>query len=184
MIRRNTAQAARRLFMVASVLAIALIYSSKAAGSLTQSELDAQRALWASHNVSDYDFIMQRQCLCIGDIVRPGVVAVRSDAILSVTDEETLAPLDPQYFFTINGLFDRLQHGLDVDADDIVVSFHSPLGYPTFMRIDYDAIVADEEDIFTARDLAVVPEPGSALLGLLAAVAIRCCHRGWRKHLR
>jgi hypothetical protein len=184
MIPINVVDRRRTLFMVACLFVLAIFHSSMAAASLTQSELDAQRAVWSSHNITDYDFIMQRQCLCTDDVVRPGIVAVRGDAILAVTDEETLAPLDPQYFFTIDGLFDLLQHGVDLNADDITANFHAQLGYPSFMRIDYDLGIADEEDIILARDLTIVPEPGFTLYGLLAAAAIGWFHRHWRRPQR
>jgi hypothetical protein len=99
---------------------------------------------------------MQRSCFCQLEYIRPGLVQVRSDAITAVTDAETLQPLDPQFFLTVDGLFDELQRAIDLPAFDIQAQFDSTLGYPTNFGIDFIQGVADDEIFYTARDLHIL----------------------------
>ena len=103
---------------------------------------------------------MQRSCFCHWDYIRPGIVEVRSNAITAVTDAETLEPLDPQFFLTIDGLFDELQRAIDYPAFEIQAQFDKTFGYPTEFSIDYIEDVADDGMSYMARDLRIVPQPG------------------------
>jgi hypothetical protein len=153
--------------------------------ALTQSELDAGRELWASQELVDYDYRMQRTCTCIGDATRPGIVAVRGDEILSVTDASSFVFLDPRYFLTVDELFDLLQDALDVDAFHVTADFDAVLGYPRSLFIDYDQFIADEEAIYQAEGLVPAPEPtAAALAALLALAALRVPRQARRPAIR
>jgi hypothetical protein len=128
--------------------------------ALTQHELDASRSFWDVNGLNDYDYVLQRTCFCISEARRPGLVQVRMGAIATVTDAETLQPLDPLFFRTVDQLFDELQNAIDNSADDIQAEFDNTIGYPTSIRIDFDLFIADEELIYSARDLHVVEKLG------------------------
>jgi hypothetical protein len=137
-----------------------------AALALEQSELDANRALWDSHNITSYDYQAQRDCFCTPEAVRPAIVSVRMDAITSVVDAQTLEARSPADFLTINTMFDRLQQA--INSDDLVIDaqFDSTLGHLRFFRIDHP-ILADDDYSWTVQNLNVVPEPGSLSLGFI-----------------
>jgi hypothetical protein len=145
--------------------------------ALTQAELNMQRALWNSKNISSYDFTLDVNCFC-GPIVTPAVVSVRSGAITSVKDPTTMAAVPIfDVYETVDGLFDFLQSGINFPAHTLEANFDPQLGYPT--RIDYDFVllVADDEGSYIARNLVPIPEPSGAALALLAATFISAARR-------
>jgi hypothetical protein len=148
-------------------LVAAWVPPAAAALALDQAELDANRTLWDSHNITSYDFRAQLGCFCPPELVRPAIVSVRMDAIASVVDAQTLEPRSPADFLTIDAMFDRLQQALN--SDDLVIDaqFNSILGHPSFFRIDHP-ILADDDYSWTVENLTVVPEPNGAALGLVA----------------
>lgn len=145
------------------------------AQELTQHELDASRNLWNANGFHDYDYFMQRSCFCLGDVNRPGLVQVRDGVVAGVTDSETLQPLDPQFFLTVDGLFDELQRAIDTGLSpselSIQAEFDRVLGYPTSMWIDIHRI-ADDEMSYTARDLRPIPEPSTLTLAAMAMAGL------------
>jgi hypothetical protein len=143
-----------------------------AALALDQSELDANRILWDSHGISNYDYRAQLDCFCTPETVRPAIVSVRMDSIVSVVDAQTLVPRSPADFLTIDTMFDGLQQALNSDGLVIDAQFDSTLGHPRFFRID-QPILADDDYAWTIEKLTIVPEPGSLALGILALGA--CC---------
>ena len=142
-----------------------------AAFAIDQSELDANRALWDSHNITNYDYQAQLNCFCTPETVRPAIVSVRMDAIASVVDAQTLEARSPADFLTIDAMFDRLQQALNSDDLVIEAQFNSILGHPSFFRIDRP-ILADDDYSWTVENLTAVPEPGSLTLGLIAFAAL------------
>jgi hypothetical protein len=139
------------------------------AAAITQAELDTMRALWSANGSEDYNFFLQRSCFCAPQSVRPGLVEVRSDMIAAVLDAETLQPLDPQEFLTVDGLFAELQAALDLPAFAIDAQFDASLGYPTQITIDQIEGAADDVVSYTAGNLSLVPEPTAFVLAILGA---------------
>jgi probable HAF family extracellular repeat protein len=140
--------------------------------ALTQVELETMRDLWIANGSKDYNFFMQQTCFCPPDVIRPGLVEVRSGSITAVIDAETLQPLEPQEFLTIDGLFDELQTALVLPAFAIEAQFDAVLGYPTRISIDLVENLADDVVDYTARDLSLVPEPTTCVSAILGALGI------------
>ncbi|MCA9185546.1 MAG: DUF6174 domain-containing protein [Pirellulaceae bacterium] len=132
--------------------------------ALTQAELDAKRDLWNTSGSMDYDYVLQRSCFCHPDFIQPGLVEIRAGMITAVTDADTLQPLDPELFLTVDGLFAELQRAIDYPAFDIQAQFDSNLGYPTSFFVDYVLEIADEEMSYRAHDLVLSAIPGDANL--------------------
>ncbi|MCA9168002.1 MAG: hypothetical protein KDB23_10055 [Planctomycetales bacterium] len=128
--------------------------------ALTQDELEAQRALWDAQSATDYDYVLQRECFCLDEARRPGLVQVRQAEIASVVDVETGQPLDAKIYRTIDQLFDELQRAIDLPADDIQTEFDDAIGYPTSLRIDFDFGIADEELVYHAREFRTIAVAG------------------------
>jgi hypothetical protein len=146
-----------------------------AALGLDQVELDTNRALWDSHGISDYDFILGIGCFCDPALTRPGLVSVRMGSIVSVVDAETLEPRSPADFLTVDALFDRLQFSLGIVDLQIDAGFDGVLGFPHLARFD-DPLLGDDDQTYTIRSLTVVPEPAGLALWCAAAAALV----GWR----
>ncbi len=157
----------RRPLRLVSHLAIAIFFPAADARALDQAELDTHRAAWDSHNIADYNYIMQRQCRCSG--FRLGMVSVRSDAIVSVVDANTFEPLVAHHYLTVDQLFDELQTGLGQPGYNVTAEFDPSLNYPLYISLNHPQI-ADEEVVYIASDLIAVPEPSCAVIAITLAV--------------
>lgn len=119
--------------------------------------LESNRELWRSQGASDYRYVYQATCFCIQEALIPVEIRVADGTIVSVTSVETGEPADPAFFsgdLTIEGLFATLSAALDQDPARFDVTYDPEFGYPRSAFIDFDERVADEEQGFTARDLA------------------------------
>ena len=156
-----------------SVLAflISVLVAPGGAIALDQVELDLNRGLWNSHNITDYDFILGRSCFCDPVSTRPGLVMVRMDSIASVIDPVTLEPRDPQNFFTIDGAFDLMQQSLNSPDTVVTAEFDPQFGYPHMFGFDIPQL-ADDEIIYDISAFRVVPEPTSLFLGFIALATL------------
>lgn len=158
---------AGRLLQLMRLLLFAVFCPAADVLALDLTELNAHRAAWNSHDISDYDYILQRQCRCSGNV--PGLVSVRSDGIVSVVDPETFAPLPAEQFLTIDELFDHLAQGLGTPGYIVAAEFDAVLSYPRLASLD-DPQIADENVVYFASDLVVVPEPRGAAIALVLGV--------------
>lgn len=157
---------------IAGLSVLLLLVCSTSGFALTQAELDMNRDLWNAQGADDYTFFFQRSCFCAPDRVRPTWVDVRDDQITNATDAETLEPLDPTFFPTIDELFGELQSAIERPAYQIEAQFDANLGFPTSIHIDLEELLADDVVSYVVRDVTVVPEPTGLLLALLGTAAI------------
>jgi hypothetical protein len=156
----------RRAKFVFPALFVALMTPADQLFALDQMELDTNRALWDSHNITSYDYHAQLDCFCTPEAVRPAIVSVRLDSIVSVVDAQTFEPRGPADFLTIDAMFDRLQHGLNSDELTIDAQFDSTLGHPRFFRID-NPVLGDDDYSWAVESLTVVPEPSGLAISLI-----------------
>ena len=126
-----------------------------------QNDLDAADAKWQAAAPAAYEWVVQRSCFCPD--IEPLRVQVRGGEVTSAvrlmaaTTEVTLASGDYQTWFVVPGLFAVVQKAIDEGADKLTVSYDATLGYPTTVQIDWHANATDDEEYFTARDLAALP---------------------------
>ncbi len=122
-----------------------------------QVELDRHRALWTSSRSDGYSFVLAPMCFCPQDLLDPVTVRVENGVVTGViyvvSDK---APEHDGYgrYVTIDDLFDTIQEAIDGKASQITATYDPEIGYPTDVRIDYDARMADEEYMFTASGYA------------------------------
>lgn len=140
-----------------TLLGLAFSCASVACGDplgIEQNELDRARALWRDAEITDYTYRFQRLCFCPN--IEPVIVEVGSGRIISVTDETTQLPVEPpspDYFLTIDGIFSTIQDAIEREAFSLTAVYHSTLGYPTAVDIDYLENAVDEEMSFRASRL-------------------------------
>ena len=123
-----------------------------------QSELDQNRKKWMSQMVSNYQFNFRWICFCTLEYMTPVNISVRENRIDSAAFVGGDAPVAVEGFDryrTIDGLFDLLQEGIDKNAHSISAHYHSELGYPIDVWIDYDEAIADEELGFEINGLVI-----------------------------
>lgn len=116
-----------------------------------QRDLSWARRTWSSQFISDYEYVVRRNCYCTmgGVLVR---VTVQGDRVVSREIDGTGVgiPASMAYLYpTIDGLFSLVQEAIDSRADDINASYDSRYGFPTDIWIDYDRRAADEEEGYT-----------------------------------
>jgi hypothetical protein len=161
----------RRLTLLAVVV---WLNSFASAAALEQNELDANRALWDSYNILNYDYVMHWATR--RDAIRPALVSVRGGIIVAVKSDSPV-PYSPQSFLTIEESFDKLQLALDSNAFQVDAQFDHLLGFPSFVNIDRHELVADEEERYSASELFVVAEPGSSIMCMLTLTFLGCSRR-------
>ncbi len=108
---------------------------------------------WRSLDIDDYEIVVQRGCFCDENIMRPVRVLVRNDAIVSLTFDDTGAPVPAAYwglFHSIDGLFGIVDDAIDKDAHDLEVRYDGSYNFPRLIEIDYSRNAVDEEVTFTA----------------------------------
>ncbi len=142
----------------ASVLCIAASDCEDSTGpnAALRQDLDAARARWQAQGYVDYELTLQRDCFCGEDYRGPVVVSVRGGQVVGRTYQESGEPVSAEiapYFPDVLGLFGFLEESLDENPAEARAEFHSELGYPTNVWIDFRANVADEEQGFTTLSL-------------------------------
>ena len=144
---------AAAISIIVGLLMIAVISCGGSSANPAQAELDRHRTLWEANRSGDYTFEYRPVCFCPQEFVQPVRVEVRNGIIDSVTYIESgESPATDALFlyYTIDGLFDKIQDAMDREAARLTVSYDPDVGYPTSVSIDYALNVADEEFSFTA----------------------------------
>lgn len=123
----------------------------------TQSRLDSNRKMWDSQMASNYRFNFQWSCYCTMDFVAEVNISVRENRIHGavLVEGDVPIPLDAaiERYKVMAGLFDLLQSAIDDNAYTITTKYHSEMGYPTEVWIDYEQQSVDEELGFSIHNL-------------------------------
>ena len=115
-------------------------------GASERADLAANRALWESLGISDYNLTTLLTCFCID--VAPVTVEVRGGVVSGVI------PADAPSFnvLTVEDLFNKLSAAIDVPVDSLRVTYDPATGIPLDLRIDQDFGIADEEEDIEVLD--------------------------------
>ena len=118
-----------------------------------QEQLDEARAKWAAAGYQDYTVNFQWTCWCSFARRDPVRIMVENDEVTSVTDPETGEPVPEPVFEqsryrTIDGLFDWIQHEIDIPSDELTVEYADDFGYPLFADSDPWPNAIDDEGSF------------------------------------
>ncbi len=133
--------------MIRVRLTALVLLSACASPTTPENDLAGYRALWEAQRLTDYTFDVVKNCFCWpGADVR---VTVKGGVITGVTELASEVAHDPEFFRTIDGLFDLVQDAYDRDAHEVQVDFDPDRGYPTRIWIDYVEMMMDEEMGFT-----------------------------------
>jgi hypothetical protein len=122
-------------------------------------QLQQNRKLWRSENISSYRYTLRVGCFCIPEVTQPVVVEVRNGRVTSITAANSGKPVNREYFKQYNSipkLFNLVRSAIAKDVNRLSVTYHPSLGYPTQISIDYDAQMADEEQYLTIENLEVI----------------------------
>jgi hypothetical protein len=134
---------------LATVIAVLLAATITACNGLLSptEELSGARRRWADKGPAIYSIDLFRSCECTPEMSGPVVVSVQNGAVQSrayrtgVIVPPNMAPLFPG----IEGLFDLIADARRRNAHRLEVRYDRELGYPAWLVIDYDRLVADDE---------------------------------------
>lgn len=114
------------------------------AGADIAGAIEEHRVLWNANAPSAYRFVIEWQCFCSPEVRGPFEIHVENGTPVSIEHVDGL-PLDmtpddlPE---TVDQLFEFIA---GADADWIVTSFDTELGYPAVIFIDYITNAIDDE---------------------------------------
>ncbi|MFN8668606.1 MAG: DUF6174 domain-containing protein [Gemmatimonadaceae bacterium] len=113
-----------------------------------QRDLTWARRTWTAQYITDYEYVVRRDCYCgLGGVaVR---VTVQGDRVVAreIDGTSTPIPSSMNYLYpTIGGLFALVQDAIDTRAYEVDTSYDPRYGFPTDIWIDYDRRTADDEE--------------------------------------
>lgn len=123
-----------------------------------ESELEENRARWASLSLTSYEYVLRRGCFCTPAFIGPVRVRVDGGAVTQRTYVDVTEPVPTkpwELFPSVDGLFDILADAYERDAHRVVVTYDPESGVPLDVFIDYEENIADEELGFTVQVLPV-----------------------------
>ena len=115
------------------------------------------RDQWESRNPSDYHFVLERQCYCAG----PNRVRIRVSGgqVTDVVDLESDLPIeDPEVrrgYPTVAELLSLIDDARRKTVDNLTITYHRTLGYPSRIYIDYSYRMADDEVDYRLSEMVV-----------------------------
>lgn len=113
--------------------------------------------LWQAQDYRAYEFVFQRSCgECLPGAANQLRMTVMGGTVVQMYDLSIDHAVIPDWRArTIPDLFTEVRNALG--ADELSVSYHPTLGYPTQLSVDYDRQAVDDEGGFTVTDLASIP---------------------------
>ena len=133
-----------------------------------QVSLDIARDLWSRVGTDSYTYAYQKSCFCSEEETREKIVEVLNGVVVKVNGGVIRRVDSPQgqvsnSFIppTITDLFDKIQDAIDGNAFDLQVTYDDVYGIPSFIRVDYDERIADEELVVAIRYPLGVTEDGA-----------------------
>jgi hypothetical protein len=130
---------------------------SGGSGGGTQDEIAQMRTVWESRGFANYDFVLQQHSFSPQNLVDPVLILVRGGQVTSRTYVSTglpATPPGPDWWPTMDGLFDFLRAAKDANPDQFQVTWDAARGFPTYAFVDYVSGMADEERGFTVSNFA------------------------------
>jgi hypothetical protein len=119
-------------------------------------QLQRNKQLWAKQNISNYRFTVRQTCFCSMESMQPVTIEVRNGKVTSIVPAIDAVSFNQEDFTnhdSIAKLFDVIEDAIAKQAEDLLVTYHPTLGYPTKISINYDAWTADEELSITVENL-------------------------------
>ncbi len=112
------------------------------------------RNLWEKSVFENYLFDFRQDCNCIYGGM-PLTVLVINNKIESITDSNNVSidSTDYKWFYTIDGLFDRLEALSREHTEKFDYTFDTDYGYPRSVYVDPSLQLADDEFAYTIGNL-------------------------------
>ncbi len=150
---------------ISILLAVCSIPLAAACGSDSEvdrrlDELAAARSVWIVAAPATYEFTYLRLCFCPN--VSPARILVDGGLVIRVIDVESSTTLPAERnteFPTVEELYIELDDLIRLEPFRLEVKYDPELGYPSFVSVDIEERVVDEEFSYTVEDLAASAQP-------------------------
>ena len=105
---------------------------------------EANKEKWENSSILDYSFIFKVSCYCTEEYIRPKTVLVRDGEIIKVNN---IAYSEEMHWgiLSINDLFNEIEKASNQNVVLLETTYDSYYGFPTYIYIDRDERIADEE---------------------------------------
>ena len=123
-------------------------------------DLAAARSQWIADAPGTYDFTYLRSCFCPD--VFPARVRVDAGVVTLVVDQESSTALPTERnddFPTVDQLFNELEELIRLEPFHLEVRYDQQLGYPSYVGVDIEERMVDEEFSYTVEDLVASMQP-------------------------
>lgn len=149
----TTATPYTRLEFVQTLQQLAQVLERAATQDFTKqsADLKAAQELWISKNITNYKMIQQRSCFCMEDYTRPMIYDVTNNktqkdtATYNDKDKEKIPSSMEVQLNNVTDAFKIIEAAIADNVDSLTVEYDKTYGYPTKISIDYNFMIADEE---------------------------------------
>ena len=135
-----------------AMMFVAILLGCSACGSDLDDELATlanQKAIWETAEPVSYEFQYRVLCFCSAETTGPFIVTVENRQITSVVRQdrnfEELLPVQASADFSIAVIFDDIKGALKQGAHSVTLEYDATWGFPSYVYIDRDEQIADEE---------------------------------------
>ena len=149
----------KKLILLIAVFALALsaCASATASANQNQSELDQNQQTWQDTGISNYRYHLAISCFCVFSQDMPLIIEVQDGQVVSMefASGNEIDEANREYFArfeTIDKLFEQLRKDIGGEADEVVVTYNTPYGFPEEVKIDYVLEATDDELWLTVSD--------------------------------
>jgi len=115
-----------------------------------QQTYNKYKALWDKSGIQSYTFVMERTCFC--PIEENTQVKVAQHTLVEAKYIPSNRPYNKEqlsYLKTINQYFNLIQEAIDNKVYKLTVTYDKTYGYPSYIYIDTDKQMVDEEISYT-----------------------------------
>ena len=136
------------LLLLAATLSCQSTTFSSPYWEAVQAELNRQYNLWLAAAPAHYEYRFHRQCACDTNLTREVIVEVRDTTLITVTytDGSGAVPASSfESYFTVKGLFQQVQHAINLLADSLVVQYDPVMHYPRVILGDPNQLLDGDE---------------------------------------
>jgi hypothetical protein len=143
-----------RAISLTVALALTIPACSSPFGPTEARLLASARAQWGARAFPDYTFHARHACFCTPEEIGPVRITVRQGSIESVTLLATGEAVDAASWFTIEQLFERIPlSAKNEGVDDVAVEYDPTLGFPSSVRVKYEAGILDAGEAYTVTNV-------------------------------
>lgn len=148
-----------RLEFVQVLQQISQVLEKAALQDFTQhtKDLETAKTLWTSKNITNYKMEQKSSCFCMEDYTRPMIYDIKDGKSWPATaryndkDKEQVPQTLQIQFNSVDDAFKIIEDAIAKNVDNLTVTYDNTYGYPVSIAIDYNFMIADEEQYLTFK---------------------------------